>query len=160
MNQRAWYVLGGLALAVAVAVIWWRNTPRHKAERFLNRAAEIATVSADDNEMARRIKVARLRSLIGYEVHVNVTGIAHDCDLMQDDALAAWAYVVGATRTLKIEIEAVGDVTTADERLVVEADVRVESNYQRGMYTGLYRVVIELAYIQRELRVSSIVTRL
>lgn len=159
MSQRAWYLFGSLALVVVAAVIWWRSTPRHRAERFLNRAVAIATVSEEDNEMARRIKGARLRGLIGYEMHVDVAGIVRECDLMQDDALAAWAYVVGATRTLTIEVEAIGDVSAVDERLVVEANIRVESNYQRGAYSDLYPVVIELAYIQRELRVSSIVTR-
>lgn len=160
MSQRAWYLFGGMALAVFATVIWWRNTPRHKAERFLNRVAEIATVSADESEMARRVKAARLRGLLGYEMRIDVEGIVRECDLMQDDALAAWAYVVGATRTLTIEIMEVGEVTVADERLVVEADIRIESNYQRGAYSGLYPVVIELAYIQRELRVVSIVTRI
>lgn len=160
MSQRGWYVLGCLGLALVAAVVWWRNMPLHRAERFLNRVAEVATVSADENEMARRIKGARLRNLIGYEMHVDVVKIVREYDLMQDDALAAWAYVVGATRTLAIEIEVVGSVTAADERLIVEADISVESNYQRGAYSGRYPVVIELAYIQRELRVSSIVTRL
>lgn len=159
MSRKAFYLAALLAVAVAALVIWRRNTPQHRAERFLNRAAEIATVTAQENEMVRRMKAARLRGLVGYEVHVGVEGMVQECDLMQDDVLAAWAYVVGTERYLTVEMRDVTVVAADGVKLVVNADIRIDSDYQRGAYSKIYPVVIELASIQRELRVSSIMTR-
>jgi len=159
MSQRAFYLLAVMGVAVVAAVMWWRNTPQQRAERFLNRAAEIASVTADENEMVRRVKAARLRGLIGYEVHAGVAGMVEECDLMQDDVLAAWAYVVGSERYLAIEMTEVTVVAAAEGKLIVHAALRIDSDYQRGAYSKIYPVVIELLSIQRELRVSSIMTR-
>jgi hypothetical protein len=160
LNTKTLMIIGAVGAAIVVAVVLWRNTPYQKAVRLLNKAAGILTVAKEDGTMARRIKAGRLRKFVGYEVHVDVEGIANACDLMQNDVLAAWAYAVGASGYLNIDIIDVEVVDTADDKIVLNVDMSIESNYQNGRYSGGYPLVIELVYVERKLRVGSLKSRL
>jgi hypothetical protein len=53
------------------------------------------------------------------------------------------------------------EVISADEdKMVVNADIRVDSNYQKGRYSKTYPVVMELMTVERKLRVISLKTRI
>ena len=152
-------LLGVVGAVVVVCVMLWRNTPQRKAVRFLNNAAETASVDVEDSELVRRMKAAKLRRFIGYECHLDVKGVVRACDLMQDEALAAWAYVVGRERYLDIQIMDLEFVAAEDDKISVNAEVSVDSNYQKGRYSRRYPVLVELAYIERKLRVVSLKSR-
>jgi len=159
MNGKMFYLLSGMAAVIVIGVMLWRNTPYQRAVRFLNKAAALASVVEEDSEIARRMKGGRLRRFVGYEVHVDVKGIAQACDLMQDDVLAAWAYVVGPNRFLKIDITDLEIVESVKGKMVVNVDMHVESNYKNGDYSGTYPVVMDLIPVEKKLRVSSIKSR-
>jgi hypothetical protein len=159
INKRILILTAAAAVAALAAVVWWRGRPVNRALRMLSRAAEVATVAADDNEIKRRMKALRLRDFTGYELHVDVEGIVRHADLMQDEAVAAWAYVVGLNRYLRVEILDVDVLATDGERLTVSARISVDSNYERGRYSKTYPVVMELISVERRLRVSSLKTR-
>ncbi len=160
INNRILIVTALTAAAVVAGVVWWRGRPAGRAQRMLSRAAEVATVAADDSEIKRRMKALRLRDFTGYELHVDVEGIVRQADLMQDEAVAAWAYVVGMERYLTVEILDVEVISSDEETIAVNATIRVDSDYEQGRYSKTYPVVLELLSVERKLRVSSLKTRL
>jgi len=155
-------VIIGLAIAalVVMCLMWWRNRPVKRAGRLLENAAATASVTKEDSDISRRMKYGKLRNYTGYELHVDVKGIADACDLMQDEAISAWAYAVGRDNYLTVKILDVDLVSADEEKIVVNADISVDSDYQKGRYSKTYPVVLELKSIERRLRVISMKTRL
>ena len=159
MNKKL-LLIAALTAAVIASVIWWRGRPVKRAERMLTKAAATASVTVDDGDITRRMKFAKLRNYTGYELHVDVEGIADSCDLMQDEALSAWAYAVGRTRYLSVKIMDMEVIPAEEDKMVVNADIRVDSNYQKGRYSKTYPVVMELMTVESKLRVISLKTQL
>ncbi len=149
-----------IAALCIYAVVWWRGRPLHQARRVLNRAAQVASVTTEDNEIKRRMKALALRDFVGYELHVDIEDLARDADLMQEDVVTAWLYAVGLNRYLTIEINGIELISADDERIAVRALADVDSNYERGVYSKVYPVEIELLKAERKLRVSSLKTSL
>lgn len=159
MKSRTLIIAAAAVVSLIAVAVWWRNRPAGRAERMLRNAAETASVTADEGQIMRRMKAGKLRDFTGYELHVDVEGIALSCDLMQEEAIAAWAYVVGEQRYLTVDIMDVELISSDDEKMVVNAEIRVDSNYQQGRYSKSYPVVMELMQVERRLRVASLKTR-
>ncbi|MFO7937289.1 MAG: hypothetical protein R6V06_06765 [Kiritimatiellia bacterium] len=159
MKNKKLIIAGAVAAVVVFSFWWWRNRPARKAERQLVQAAETASVATDDGELIRRMKLSKLRNYIGYELYVDVEGIAGSRVLLQDEALSAWMYVVGRRRRLSVEIADIALLSADKSSINVAADISVDSDYKRGRYSGIYPLEIRLRRIERQWRVVSMNTR-
>ena len=125
----------------------------------MDKSAEIATVTVENNEISRRVKASRLQDFVGFELHVDVEGIANNCDLTQEEAMAAWLYVVGHKHHLTISMDNIELIESSKQRFSVNTDINIDSSFKNGKYSGIYPVTLELAYIDKNLRVVSLITR-
>jgi len=159
MNNTRLYIFAALCVLAIITFMKWRNSPYQRVMRFLDKSAEIATVTVENNEISRRVKASRLQNFVGFELHVDVEDIANNCDLTQEEAIAAWLYVVGRKHYLTISMDNIELIESSKQRFTIDADIDIDSSFNKGKYSGIYPVTLELAYIDKKLRVVSLITR-
>jgi len=160
MRNKPFNILLLIAVLSAAVFFWWRGRPLNRVRRVLERAAAVATVTLEDNEIMRRMKASRLRDYAGYEILVDVEGIVRDATLTQEEAITGWSYAVGIDRFLLVDFQDIELIDADDERIIINATIVVDSNYDGGRYSDSYPVLIELMNVERRLLVSALKTRL